>query len=657
MAKTKEQRLADVHRIALKEFDATVAACRDERQQCLEDRRFYSISGSQWEGSLSDNYENKPKFEVNKVHLALIRIISEYRNNRVTVDFKPKDGSENDELADSCDGLYRASEQESNAEEAYDNAFEEAVGGGVGAWRYRAVFEDEEDDTNDQQVPIIEPIYDADSRVFWDAGSRRQDHSDARRCWVLTPYTPDDYRETWNDEPDGWTHDISDTEFDWATSDVVYVAEYYVVEKKTIRQFTYQPQIQDDEPLLVTSEDLANDPELENELLATGHKLIDEKRRSRRVVRKYVLSGGGVLEDSGIIAGRHIPVVMTYGKRWFVDGIERCMGHVRLVKDAQRLKNMLISLLAEIAVRSPVEKPIFTPEQMSGHTVEWSQDSVEDYPYLLINPILDGEGNPMASGPVGYTKPPSVPPALATLLQITEQDIQDLLGNQQGGDQVVSNIAARAVELIQQRLDMQSFIYMSNFAKAVKRGGEIWLSMARELLVEPDRKLRAVGKQGEVDQVIIAQRVLDDDGAETIKNDLTGANFNVYTDVGPSSTSRRESTVRTLTELRATASDPEDQKILQSLIMLNVEGEGITDARDYYRKRLVGMGVLEPTEDEQQAMTEAQQGRGPDANEQLILATAQSELSDAKKKQADVELTMAKVKETEAKTLKLLQGD
>jgi hypothetical protein len=56
-----------------------------------------------------------------------------------------------------------------------------------------------------------------------------------------------------------------------------------------------------------------------------------------RKVHKYVLSGAKVLEDSGYIVGKHIPIIPVYGKRWFVDNVERCCGHVRLAKDAQRL--------------------------------------------------------------------------------------------------------------------------------------------------------------------------------------------------------------------------------------------------------------------------------------------------------------------------------
>jgi small subunit ribosomal protein S7 len=103
---------------------------RTERQQALADRRFYSIAGAQWEGPLGEQFENKPKFEVNKVHLAVIRIFNEYRANRIDVSFRPKDGTNGDEWVDTVQSLYRADEEDSNAQEAFDNAFEEAVGGG-----------------------------------------------------------------------------------------------------------------------------------------------------------------------------------------------------------------------------------------------------------------------------------------------------------------------------------------------------------------------------------------------------------------------------------------------------------------------------------------------------------------------------------------------
>ena len=209
-----DQRLANLHAEALAEFDSIQSALRDERIQCLQDRRFYSLAGAQWEGPLADQYENKPKFEVNKVMLAVMRVINEYRNNRITVDFVSKDGEENDKLADVCDGLYRADEQASVADEAYDNAFEEAVGGGIGAWRLRTVYEDDEDPEDERQRIRMEPIFDADSSVFFDLGSKRQDKSDAKSCYVITSMTTQAYKDAYNDDPASWPKLIHQYEFD-----------------------------------------------------------------------------------------------------------------------------------------------------------------------------------------------------------------------------------------------------------------------------------------------------------------------------------------------------------------------------------------------------------------------------------------------------------
>ena len=441
---TREQRLAGVHTQAMREFDIVQSAMRDVRLQCLQDRRFYSIAGAQWEGPLGDQFENKPRFEVNKIHLSVIRIINEYRNNRITVDFVSKDGSNNDKLAETCDGLYRADERDSGAEEAYDNAFEEAVGGGFGAWRVRNVYEDDEDDENERQRIRFEPIYDADSSVFFDLDAKRQDKADAKYCFVLYSMTYDAYVAEWNDDPATWPKEIHQYEFDWLTPDVVYVAEYYKVEE--VRETIHIFQTIDGQEERYTQADFDADETLEETLAAVG-------------------------------------------KRWFVDNVERCMGHVRLAKDPQRLKNMQLSKLGEISALSSVEKPILVPEQVQGHQVMWAEDNLRNYPYLLVNPITGPNGESQVSGPVAYTKSPAIPPAMAALLQLTEQDMAEILGSNQQADKMVSNISGKAVEMIQQRLDMQSFIYMSNMAKAMRRCGEIWLSMAKDIYVEEGRKM------------------------------------------------------------------------------------------------------------------------------------------------------------------------
>jgi hypothetical protein len=652
MARTKEQRERDVHSAAMIQFDNIQSALRDERRQCLQDRRFYSIAGAQWEGPLELQFANKPKFEVNKIHLSVIRIINEYRNNRITVDFVSKDGSENDKLADTCDGLYRADEQDSGAEEAYDNAFEEAVGGGFGAWRLRAKYEDEEDEDDDKQRICIEPIFDADSCVFFDLDAKRQDKADAKHCFVLTSMSHAAYEDEYHDSPATWPKDIEQTEFDWCTPDVVFVAEYYVVEK--VKETVQVWRSLDGTETKYKDADFKDDPELLETLEAIGSQLVRTKPVKCIKVRKYIMSGARVLEDCGYLPGKCIPIVPMYGKRWFVDNVERCMGHVRLAKDAQRLKNMQLSKLGEISALSSIEKPILLPEQVAGHQLMWAEDNLKNFPYLLVNPITDANGNSVPAGPIGYTKAPEIPPAMAALLQITETDMQDLLGNQQAGEQMQPNMSGKAVELIQTRLDMQVFIYMSNMAKAVKRSGEIWLSMAKDILVEEGRKMKTISYQGEAGSVELMKPVMAESGLE-LENDLGRAKFDVAVDVGPSSSSKRAATVRALTGMMSIATDPETLQILSAMAMMNMEGEGIEDVRGYFRKKLISMGAVTPNEEEAKELAEAQANAKPDANTVYLEAAAQEAEAKAIKARADTISTIADAEKTKAETIKIAQ--
>ena len=643
-----EEKLAEIHQAARAEFDQIQSALYQERMNCLQDRRFCSLTGAQWEGPLGNQFENKPRFEVNKVHMAVQRIINEYRNNRIGVVFVSKEGEEYDKLAETCQNLYRADEQTPTADEAYDNAFEEAVMGGFGAWRLRTEYVNDEDPEDEKQRVCIEPIFDADSSVYFDLGAKRQDKADAKRCWVLTSMTREAYKAEWDDDPATWPKTITRSQFDWYTPSIVYVAEYYVVEEVSEQIRIYKSLTGEEESL--RPEELYK----EEEMLATGWKESRRKKVKTKKVHKYIMSGAKILEDCGYIAGKCIPIIPVYGKRWFVDNVERCMGHVRLAKDAQRLKNMQLSKLGEIAALSAMEKPILLPEQVAGHQLMWAEDNLKNYPYLLINPITDTNGNPVAGGPVAYTKPPSIPPSMAALLQITEADMQEILGSPQQGDKMVSHLSGKTVELIQQRLDMQTFIYMSNMAKAVKRCGEVWLSIARDIFVEQGRKMKSIASSGKMEPVELMKPIVNDDGEIEYENDMSCAEYDVQVLVGPSGQTKRMATVRALTDMMTMTQDPEMTQVLSSMAMLNMDGEGIEDVRDYFRKKLLNMGVLKPTDTEAQEMALAAQNAKPDPQAQYLQAASEQAIAQAAKAQADSILSVAKAEETRAKTTETL---
>lgn len=653
--KSKEAKLAEIHAEAIREFDGIQAASREVRLQCLQDRRFAFVTGAQWEGGLGEQFENKPKYEFNKIHLACIRIYNEYRNNRVTVDFQPRDGSKADKLADACDGLFRADEKACNSDEADDNCFDEGTAGGMGAIRLRAVYEDDDDDENERQRVAFEPIFDADSTVFFDLGAKRYDKADAKRCYVLTPYAVSAYKDEFGDDPSDWPHDITQSQFDWCTPDVVWVCELYRIEEEKEVVVIFQGLAGDEKR--VELEDLEEDPAVLEELTATGYQEVERKKVRCRKVVKYLMNGAKMLNDGEEIAGKCIPVVPFYGKRMVVDGIERYQGHVRLAKDAQQLVNMLLSWLAEMAARFDIEKPILTPEQLGEHAWMWAEDSVKRYPYLLTNSLLDTAGNPIAgsNAPVAYTKAPNIPPAMAALAQMAIQALEDMLGNQSAGEEVQPNTSGKLMELVQTRLDMQTFIYMSNFRKTKKRVGEVWLSMTKDLISEENEKRKTLGPNGEVGQVVLNRPAYDPEtGQDIVENDLSKASYEVDVEVGPSSSSRRSATVRQLTAMKQATTDPETLQVLDSLILMNLEGEGISDARDWARRKMVRMGVVKPTDEELQQMQAEAAGAQPSPQDKYLLAAAQQAEADAGAARAKTVQTVADADLKRAQTAKTL---
>lgn len=671
MAETKEQRLRKVHDRAMERFDRCYSSQMEIRLRCVQDRRFAFVEGAQFEGDLGEQFENRPRFEINKLQQSIIRLISEYRNNRVSVDFRPADLDTSDETAEFLDGLYRGDEQDSAAQEAYDTAFEEGVTGGMGAWRLVNQYENDDADDegaedDDRRRICIEPIPDADNSVFFDIDAKRYDKRDATFAFVVSgmqaPAWEDLSGEVASVVVSEWQKrrkaagSITSfdkvtrmTAYDWYTPDVIYVSEYFELEEiPEVVNFYENPLSGETQKLKPKRMEKDDFEQAEADLLAQGFRLVRTKKLKRRVVHKYLIDGNKVLEDCGVIAGKYIPIVPFYAKRQFVDNIERIQGHIRLGTDLQRLYNMVLSMLGELTTYSWVEKPVLTPGQIAGHEETWALDPVKRFPYLVVNPTIAPDGSDLGVPALQYTKAPNIPPALAALLQLIGVDLKEILNTGSDQQQVVSNISAKAVELIQNRLDMQTFIYMDNFKKSMKRSGEIWLSMAQDLYDEEERPMRIVNEDGTDDIVKLREKSLDKKGAVVMANDPGSGNFKVIADVGPSYTTRRDGTVRAVTGMLQFVQDPADQAVLTSVAVKNMEGEGLEPVKKYFRGKLLALGLEKPTDQEQEEMAASQQAQPPDAQQVFLLAEAQKSAALAEKAQADAQKALAEADKTRA---------
>ena len=644
------------HAELLKRIDRDFDQANDNQTESYDDRRFAFVAGAQWDGKVGRQFANRPKFEFNKILLSVTRIYNEWAKNQFAVQFRPDQHPADDETADSLNSLIRGDERDSNADEAYSNAFIEGISGGIGAFMMVAEYEYPFDDDNDQQRIRIKPIFEADTCVYWDADAKRYDKADANHVTVVVRMGREEFKRKYGkDDSDIDAFDALDAmRFDWVDGDGIKVAEHYEV-SETKRKIIKLQHEHEDEPVTLYQDGKDYEQQLDD-YLARGFSAMFEKTIKQRQIRGYVLSGSEIIEDLGVIAGDYLPVIPYYGKRSYISGREVTQGHVRLARDAQKAYNIKMSSLIDLASRPQDELPIFTPEQIKDHAMVWARKEVDKPAFLTINPLYNIDGSLMAVGPQAYTKSPQIPPALSAIIQQADADIHELTGNQANGEQLVSNVSTEAVELVQDKVDAQSYIYIHNWGKTIQHAGRVWLSIAQAIYDEPMRKMTGVTHDDQ-DKAITINEPTIRDGRQVFANDMQSGKYRVLVDVGEAFATQRDRTIKQLVNILPIITDPQTQLALANTILANQDGEGLRDLAKFARKQLVVAGVVEPNDDEAAELQQAQMAAAnqpPDAQTLWMQAEAQKATAQAEKQKADTQKTLAQVDESRANTAKTL---
>lgn len=632
-------------------FDRAYTPQQDVREKCIEATRFARVPGGQWEGAtaagtkLDDRFEKYPKFEINKVATELNRIIAEYRNNRITVKFRPGDKEASEELANKLNGLFRADYEETDGGEACDNAFDDAATGGFGCFRLTSMLVNEYDPMDERQRIAIEPVYDPSRSVWFDPDAKKYDKSDALWAFCMYSLSPEKYEAEYGKTPPASLDVTTMTswEYDWFEPEVVYIAKYYEVRKESVDVISYRQPITGE----IATYDSDQIEDIEDELALAGFQEVARRSVKRRRVYVSVVDGQNFLEKPRRIPGEHIPLIPVYGKRWFIDDIERVEGHIAKAMDPQRLYNLQVSMLADSAAQDPGQVPIFDPEQVRGLEKHWEDRGKKRPAFLVARAPRDKAGNPIGpAAPGSFTPAPQLSPAIATMLQLTSADIQEVTGSSQAMQQMPSNIAQETVNNLMNRADMASLIYLDNMAKSLKRAGEVWLSMAREVYGS-EREVRVVNEDGTDDIALMNAQVVDSQTGRVVAlNDLSTGRYDVTVDVGPSYTARRDATVSVLTNVLSTMlpNDPM-RPAIQGIILDNIDGEGLDDFKEYNRNQLLTSGIVKPrNEKEQQIVMQAQQAAANQQNPEMVLAQAQMVAAQAEVQKATNETAQTQIK-------------
>jgi len=622
--------MADLDQLKL-DVAKDYSASEEIREKSNEDMRFIGVDGGMWEGFLQDTHNSDTKrarleFDITSDYV--MRYVGEWTLNRANVLYTQDDKATSEEDAELLNGVYRADFKDNDGQVAQDTAVFEAAVCGIGAFKMSTEFVDPEDPENEDQEVVWEPINNAFNQVMWDENAKRADKADAKRCTVLTGYSKDAFDEAWPDaEPSSAYTPHNYQSFNWNTRDVIYVAERFDVkiEKEKVQVWQH---IAGNQLKAFNQEEFEL---VEEELKALGWEFVRERKINRRVITKTIFTGSELLEEDKRIAGKFIPVIPMYGFRTYVDNVEYVRGLVRKLKDANRTINMGISKMAEASASSGDTVPIFTRQQIKGLSDIWADKT--NKAYMVINDLVDSQGNPIASGPVGTLAPNQLDPNTMGVIDTISGFVQRQTGNAPQ-DQIDPDASGKAINALRKRENLNTQVITDNILQSIKHSGKVYRAIAGEIYTRSQMK-KIIGIDGTIKMEQLNVQSLDPQTGNPIQlNDLSRGRFSVDVEVGPQYESQKEATIESIEKVIEKI--PENSPYLGPLLAMwmdNIQGTGLKPLKEFNRQLMLKQGLIEPETDEEKSMVQSLQ-QETDPNDELVKAATNQQNAEAKNLEA-----------------------
>ena len=574
-------------------YELACEATNDLYRKSLEDMKFAFVPDNQWDDWMVKARGTRPRYEFNKLRQALKQVTNDQRQNRPQVKVRAVEEGDRD-MAEIRQGLIRNIEATSNADRAYDTAFQYAVGGGYGCWRVETAYADEGSFDLDIRIREVSNPY----SVRFDPAAREKDRRDARFAFVEEDVPRSEYKARYP-KADMVAFEGNDARsVTWWDDETIKVAEYWYKEatKKTIVRLS--------DGRVVNQESLVG---LEDELALAGITEEDRREVEAFTVQQCIVSGTEVLDGPNLWPGKFIPIIPAWGDILNIEGRDEFCGMVRFSKDAQRAYNYERSIFIETIAKQPRSPIMATPQMIEGHEAAYESIGTDDPPVLLYNVDPTAPGGRPSREP-----PPMFPAALANAAQISADDIKATTGIYDASLGARSNeTSGKAILARQREGDVSSFDYIDNLGYAQKYSYEIISDLIPHVM-NTERQVRIIGDDGAEKVMKVNQPVFDQQTGEWITvNDITGGKFDIAVTIGPSFTTQRMETAEAMLNL---STDPSPLGMLAKYAFIeSLDSPGMDTIRKGARKVLVGMGLLEPEEGEPQQ----QQGPPPEVQQAM----------------------------------------
>lgn len=582
------------------------------RDLAVEDDKFGHADADnqyQWPNQLLTDrlLQQRPTLTVNKVRIHCLQIVNDAKQNKPGIIVHPTTNEATYEAAEVFEDVIRHIEYRSRAQEAYDHAMDRAVFTGYGVCR--VVSDYVAPDSFDQEL-LIKGVADP-LTVYIDPNAKELDKSDMDYAFVFDDMARDRFDEKWPEFKDTIPSSSLGADYSsyagWASDDHVRVAEYWR-RKHTRKTLVSVINPETGERMSRFRDEL--DPKMIKALKANPDLDYRERETEEVQVECFKIAGDEILERYDW-PGRYIPIAPMVGEETVIDGRMDRKGHVRYLKDPQRMYNMHTSAEVEfdaLQTKTPFMGPA---EAFEGYEEYYRLANVQNLAFLPYK-SKDSQGNPIER-PIRID-PPRASDAFLKGMEVAQQEMMMASGQYQA--QMGENENAKSGKAIAERQrqgDNATYHFVDNQATMIRQLGRILIEVLPKFY-DTKRLLRIRGEDGIMKNIMVdpdAQQAVQkqEDIAARSVNIIFNPNvgrYDVEADIGPSYATKRQEAWNAIVQILTQS--PALIGIIGDLLFANADFPGADEIAQRLRRMAPKQALTDqPGPQDQQLQQQTQQ--------------------------------------------------
>ena len=558
--------------LARERFKLCCDADETRRADALDCVRFRC--GKQWRPDIKRKRESKgrPAHEVNRITEFLMHVVNNMRQSRPAIEIDPVGDGADQKQAQIRQGLIQYIERNSQADIAYDTAFENMCTSGLGWIRVMDDWSDWDSFNKDLFIRWVENSF----QVYSDPSVALPDWSDMQFAFVVEDMLPNEFKARYKDEQipqpnmfQGYGNE--DVSKYWFPGQKIRVAEYFYIEQTE----DVLCEMENGKTRLLSDLPVGMYKAYKNRLIEaeTGDDIGRTRECTVPTLMWAKITALSVL-DRRTWKGRYIPLIPVIGHQVQLDGEKLIFGMVHFAREIQRMYNYIYSTLTEVIALAPRSQWIAAIDQIEDFQAIYEKSNTDPVVVLPYKPTsTNGQPNP----PPQRVGTEVAVQGLIEALQVVDNMLKsvfmiyDASLGQRGPQESGSAINARKIES-----ETATYNWGDNFIRSLRHLGIVVNDLLAPYYNAPGRIVHILREDQSTEEIKLMEQYQPKGEQEPITYDLSKGKYSVAVSTGPSYLTQRKQAASQMAEL--IKSDP---------ALFNVIGDIFVDQQDWPGKAAI----------------------------------------------------------------------